>query len=73
MPANKGLGGGLGPESVPLAPCQLVLEAAAPSLYRAMDLVLLELEPHLAALKTTLGWEDTVQEGVCPEALQHEV
>lgn len=31
-----------------------------------MDLVLLELEPHLAALKTTLGWEDTVQEGVCP-------
>lgn len=55
---------------MPLAPCRLVLEAAAPSLYRAMDLVLLELEPHLAALKTTLGWEDTVQEGVCPEALR---
>lgn len=58
---------------MPLAPSRLVLEAAAPSLYGAINLLLLELEPHLAALKTALGWEDTAQEGVCPEALQGEV
>lgn len=61
------------PRVCSLAPCRLVLEAAAPSLYGAINLLLLELEPHLAALKTALGWEDTAQEGVCREALQGEV
>lgn len=60
LPATQGLGRGLGLESMPLTPCLLVLETAAPSLGRAVDCTA-RARTHSAAPRVILGQ----QRGCC--------
>lgn len=73
MPATQGPGGSLGLESMPLGSLSSGLRSNSSLPVWGYRPALLESGPHLAALKTALVWEDTAQEGVCPEALQGEV